>query len=395
MSRYYSYLNSAHTILQQYHGKDPFILFLKKYFKKNKKYGSKDRKQISHLCYCYYRLGKMFIGSSLINMDQQILSGLFLCSTVRNEMLQHLKPAWNESVNLNLQQKLSLLNLEFSSVFPWQEDLSDGIDYVAFSRSFFIQPDLFLRIRPGNEVAVKQKLEKAGMSFNHLKSNVVALPNASKVDGVLEINKEVVIQDYSSQQTGWFLKNLEISTFNNQLVIWDCCAASGGKSIMAHDIFHGAMFTVSDIRKTILINLKKRFEEASIKNFRSLIIDLANPQSKITGSPFDLVICDAPCTGSGTWSRNPEQLYYFDKKKIDHYSSLQKKIVTNAVPHLKPGGYFLYITCSVFKKENEEVVDYIVQNSALKKIKMEVLKGYDKKADTMFVALFVKKDSVE
>jgi 16S rRNA (cytosine967-C5)-methyltransferase len=50
----------------------------------------------------------------------------------------------------------------------------------------------------------------------------------------------------------------------------------------------------------------------------------------------------------------------------------------------------LYITCSVFKKENEEVVEFIQGNSELELIKMELLKGYDKKADTMFAALFKK-----
>ena len=54
---------------------------------------------------------------------------------------------------------------------------------------------------------------------------------------------------------------------------------------------------------------------------------------------------------------------------------------------LNNNGYFLYITCSVFKKENEAIVDFIKQQFHLELIKMELLKGYDKKADTMFAAL--------
>ena len=57
---------------------------------------------------------------------------------------------------------------------------------------------------------------------------------------------------------------------------------------------------------------------------------------------------------------------------------------------MKPAGSFVYITCSVFKKENEEVVTFIKENFHLKLKQMEVLKGYDKKADSMFVALFEK-----
>ena len=75
--------------------------------------------------------------------------------------------------------------------------------------------------------------------------------------------------------------------------------------------------------------------------------------------------------------------------KIESYSALQKKIVSSVIPQLKSGGFFVYITCSVFKKENEEVAEFIKNNKAgLDLIKMELLNGYDKKADTMFVALF-------
>jgi 16S rRNA (cytosine967-C5)-methyltransferase len=55
---------------------------------------------------------------------------------------------------------------------------------------------------------------------------------------------------------------------------------------------------------------------------------------------------------------------------------------------VKKNGCFLYITCSVFEKENEEVVSFIQNNLPLQLIAREYLKGYDEKADTLFVALF-------
>jgi 16S rRNA (cytosine967-C5)-methyltransferase len=57
---------------------------------------------------------------------------------------------------------------------------------------------------------------------------------------------------------------------------------------------------------------------------------------------------------------------------------------------LKPGGSLLYITCSVFKKENEEMVEYINEKFHLQLVKMELLRGYELKADTMFAALLKK-----
>jgi len=58
------------------------------------------------------------------------------------------------------------------------------------------------------------------------------------------------------------------------------------------------------------------------------------------------------------------------------------------LPHIQPGGYLLYITCSVFKRENELQVEFIAGHNTMKLLRHECLKGYDKKADTMFAALF-------
>lgn len=66
------------------------------------------------------------------------------------------------------------------------------------------------------------------------------------------------------------------------------------------------------------------------------------------------------------------------------------QIVSNAIPHLQKGGIFIYITCSVFKKENEGIVNFIKEKFHLQSLQMELLKGYDKKADSMFTAAFIK-----
>ena len=388
MGRFYSYLDSAVQILSAYKGEEPFASFLKKYFGRNKKYGSKDRKRIAHLCYCYFRLGKALLN---IPVEERILTGLFLCSDSQNEMLEQLKPEWSEKIELPIRGKLLIINssLLIDQVFPFKEQLSNGIDHEKFCESFFIQPDLFIRLRPEYENLVKRKLLDQGINFFAVTSACLSLPNASRIENIIELDKEAVVQDLSSQETGNFLKNFKFETSNLKPKVWDCCAASGGKSLMLHDIDPDIELTVSDIRQSILINLKKRFAKAGIKNYKSFVTDLT--QSNLTSGigTFDFIVCDAPCTGSGTWSRTPEQLYFF-QGGIEQYSLLQKKIVSNIIPRLKEGGCLLYITCSVFKEENEAVVDFIKDNFGLQLIKMELLRGYDKKADTMFTALFKK-----
>lgn len=389
MSRYYSYINSAKEILTAYTGAEPFASHLKKKFAANKKFGSKDRRQITQLCYAYYRLGNAL---QELSVEERLLAGLFLCHRSSNDLLQHLKPEWNDVVETAFEKKVAMLNNEVntSSIFPYSNELSAGIDVDAFACSHLQQPDLFLRIRPGRKETVLHQLKAAVISFQLRGDATIVLPNTTKIEEIIMINKDAVVQDYSSQRVGELLKNLLPLTFNHKPFVWDCCAASGGKSIMAKDILGDLELTVSDVRESILLNLKKRFAEAGIKNYNSKVVDLSHSAFSIHHSPFDLIIADVPCSGSGTWGRTPEQLSFFNKDSIETYSTLQKKICFNASTKLKPGGYFLYITCSVFKKENEENVQWLQDELQLNLIKQELLIGYTQKADTMFAALLQK-----
>ncbi len=386
--KYFSHLHTAAQLTEQYKSHQAFGDYAKEFFRAHKKYGSTDRRQILQLCYAGFRTGKALQDRPV---EERILTGLFLCSPEPNILLQHLKPEWNDKTILGLEEKLAMVNADPEKIFPWKEELSETIDTKAFNLSFLVQPDLFLRLRPGREEWVKDKLKQSGIQFREIDAHSLALPNASKVDAVLEADKEAVVQDLNSQRVGQFIEmaaeHLDIST------VWDCCAGSGGKSIMTFDTIDHIQLTVSDIRESILDNLEKRFEQAGIKSYNAFTADLATNLFDARNyfsskTKFDLIIADVPCTGSGTWGRSPEHLSFFNPKLIDQFSLLQKNIVSNVIPLLLPGGAFLYITCSVFKKENEELVQFIQDGHGLKLQHQQLLKGYDEKADTLFVALF-------
>jgi 16S rRNA (cytosine967-C5)-methyltransferase len=383
MSRFFSYLNSATAIFQEYNGEDPFASFLKKYFALNKKFGSKDRKYVAHLCYCFFRLGKMLLA---LPVSQRIIAGLFICSTEPNQILEALNPHLNQKTGLTFKEKCVVFESLITEIFPWKEELTGKIEYENLCQSMLVQPDLFIRVRPGKEAVVKQKLETVNFDYKVETSSCTRLPNSTKVDAIIEIDKDAVIQDYNSQRVFELLQKQKVS-FKDGFRVWDCCAASGGKSILVNDLFPKIELTVSDVRTSILHNLQKRFSIAGIKNYKSFVADLSREAAQIKPG-FDLLICDSPCSGSGTWSRTPEQLYYFQREKINYYSELQKKITINAIKSLQKGGYFLYITCSVFEKENEGAVEFLLQQTDLQLQGMDYYKGYNIKADTLFAALF-------
>ncbi len=382
-----SHFAVAKKLLLSYKHDVPFNVYLKLYFRQNKKHGSKDRRSITSLCYNYFRLGKSFTN---VTVEERILSGTFLCEKTPSEIFRFYKPEWNDVIERSLNEKIAILKSQFSieDIFPFHDELSKGIDAKNFSFSFLHQPKLFIRIRPGFEKTVLQKLEINNIKCEVISKNCIAFSNSSKIDTVIDLDRQAVVQDYNSQRVGEYLK-LVIENKKSEIDVWDCCAASGGKSILAYDINPSIKLIVSDKRKSILQNLEERFAKAGIKNYTSFVADLSSPHPlEKVARRFDFIIADVPCTGSGTWSRTPEQLFYFDEKELKKYSDLQKNIVQNVTPYLKPGGHLVYITCSVFKKENEEVVNFVRERLKLTLIEMQLLKGCEIKADTMFVALF-------
>jgi 16S rRNA (cytosine967-C5)-methyltransferase len=375
--KYDNQLRYASTIVKQYNGQVPLSAWLKQYFRNNKQMGSRDRKTIAEMVYGYYRLGHQKFDS----VEERLLAFIATSDNLPEVRDYFFNKASNKQD----------LQVSVDKIFPFKIHLSDGINSDQFSSSFLVQPNLFLRIRPGKEEDVFQKLNDNFTSYHLCSNDCLELPNSTKIESVLEINSEVVVQDKSSQATGRLIREVARNK-PGKLNVWDCCAASGGKSIMAHDFIADISLTVSDIRESIISNLHSRFQEAKINNYTARVMDVASPAATVPPSIYDLVIADVPCSGSGTWSRTPEQLYFFREEKIKYYSDLQKRIVSRVIPSLKPYAYLLYITCSVFREENEELVQYVTQNfQNLEAVTASLIQGYEDRADTLYAALFINR----
>lgn len=368
----------------------PLAAYLKQYFAQHKKHGSKDRKQITELCYCYCRLGHALPS---LPAEERVKVALFLCSNELKQWTALYNEQWQQQHNALLEKRLAFVQSMYPSfntkdLFPWLSECSKTIDSIAFAISHLVQPRVFLRIRPGHEAVVVNTLQEQQVAFEQPSANCISLPPNSKTAEILAINKTAVVQDYSSQRVGETLQRLQSLEPQTTWKVWDCCAASGGKSILVTDILHPQQLTVSDVRASIIHNLQQRFKEAGISRYHWFVTDLTKEKGFLENRSFNLVVCDVPCSGSGTWGRTPEQLLYFNEEKLQHYVQLQQDIVHNIAPQLQPDTYFLYITCSVFAAENEQMVTVLQQQYQFALLHSEVLKGYSSQADTMFVALF-------
>ncbi|WP_285058572.1 RsmB/NOP family class I SAM-dependent RNA methyltransferase [Pedobacter ginsengisoli] len=380
-------IRSFQQIFKSYDGLMPLHRFLFGYFKRNKQMGSSDRRWATRYIYSFFRLGKAMPDADHI---LRLAIADFLCnqtpSLVIEDLLAHLK----DRVSLTVKEKVTLIKerypeFQLADVFSFKNILSEGIVLPDFYESYFTQPDLFLRVKAGYIEQFAETLKQHNIGFTQLTETTLALPNGTKLEHLMPNQKYYQVQDVSSQRTGAYFQPAAWDYW------WDCCAASGGKSLLLHDLEPKVQLLVSDVREESLNNLDERFQEAGLKKYQKKVLDLLqNNDPDLHHYEFDGIILDAPCSGSGTWGRTPEMLYYFNDQKIAYFSKLQQTIAGNVVKYLKEGKPFVYITCSVFRLENEEVVAWIEENLPLKLEKSEVIKGYNNKADTMFAARFTK-----
>ena len=325
-----SHQNVADKLVREYEGPTPFVLYLKTYFAANKKHGSKDRKSISAICYEYFR--------------------------------------------------------KLSAQFPLTSFISSSIDIPKFTASHLQQPLLFIRARPGKKELVKATLEKEGLFFESINEMAFALPNTSSLQNIIVLNKEAVIQDINSQALASLLQL--IPSAEKPLVVWDPCAASGGKSILIKDTMPSVQLHVSDIRENILFNCEKRLKEAGIQPASLQVVDITLPFA--IKKQFDFIFADLPCSGSGTWGRTPENLVGYTELQLTKMTQLQESILHHLMPAIKTGGYLLVATCSVYQKENEDQIQKLMDTGKFKLVAQQYFIGYEKHADTLFGALLQK-----
>jgi 16S rRNA (cytosine967-C5)-methyltransferase len=143
--------------------------------------------------------------------------------------------------------------------------------------------------------------------------------------------------------------------------IWDCCAAPGGKTLVLARRRGDAELLATDANPRRLEALAARLRAVATQ-VRTLEADATRlPESE---GLFDLILCDVPCSGTGTLGRNPEVRHRLQPSDLARQATRQKQILTSALGRLAPGGYLLYSTCSLEPEENEQVVAEALASTA-------------------------------
>lgn len=365
------------NILTAYDGKLPLHHFLKAYFKQHPKLGSRDRRGLSDAVYGWCRAGKT-LEQDRHDLPLKRLAAMQLCGLRPKAFALFFPEEWRQ----DLDESLSGFSIQRSNIFPYDIPFSEGILREEWISSLLRQPRLFLRIRK-DHAKLERILRAQGIGYEWITRTCLALPNSTKLDGLFP-EDAYVVQDASSQATGEYLYGKSGEQW------WDCCSGAGGKSLMLADNSRGIHLLTTDVRESILQNLSARFRQYQLPQPERRVLDAANASmvNSVTGNRrFEGIICDVPCSGSGTWARTPESCYFFKPETLDDYSQRQRSILSNAANYINANGRIIYITCSVFREENEAVIAAVASEKNLQIETSRLINGVAVAADSLFIAV--------
>ena len=154
--------------------------------------------------------------------------------------------------------------------------------------------------------------------------------------------------------------------------IWDCCAAPGGKTLMLARRSPNAEIRATDVSAKRTAQMQARFKHfAYAESIRCSVSDAT--ATARDGAVFDLILCDVPCTGTGTLAGNPEIRHRLRPEDLDRQSERQRAILSGALHRLAPGGRLVYSSCSLEPEENEQVIDAVVKSPEFLRVPVDNL----------------------
>ena len=203
---------------------------------------------------------------------------------------------------------------------------------------------------------VEAELRAAGLEVSRTPWSALGLrvpseppPNIQALDGFKAGKFE--IQDEGSQVVCWLA-----GAQPGQTVV-DYCAGGGGKTLgLAQAMTGQGKLIAADVVNKRLENIRPRLKRAGVEAELVLIGQNGGGLEAVNGQA-DLVFVDAPCSGSGTWRRRPEDAWRLTTEEVEKLHALQVRILSQATKLVKPGGRLVYVTCSMLARENEASAD--------------------------------------
>jgi 16S rRNA (cytosine967-C5)-methyltransferase len=218
------------------------------------------------------------------------------------------------------------------------------------------EPALWIRTKIGSGESVAKRLGNciAAVGTDGLRP---APPTAFQYAGIKDLYRtpefqggEFEIQDLASQLVGHACDPQPGETW------WDTCAGEGGKTLHLADLMQNkGLLWASDRSVRRLAKLKERAARAKVFNYR--VTEWDGAAKLPTRTKFDGILIDAPCSGVGTWQRNPHARWTTNARDVHELAAVQTRLLDHVAPALKSGGRLIYSVCTLTRAETTAVAD--------------------------------------
>ena len=318
---------------------------LHRFLRKHKEYGSRDRREISEAVFAWFRWRGWVSLLPEGEAGQRLDAAAELshaAETSPGKPLAELAASFAETHGLPTAPSWRLL-------FP--EALADEPEFTEpIARALQRRPDTWLRLCSSAAPSLVSDLVGAGIPVTkHPRlAAAVSLPPSSKLQELLLRHPgSAEVQNPASQAVAWVCRPKAGERW------WDTCCGSGGKTLHLQDLASGKLeLLATDVRESILTELNAR------KGRRRVEVKRMDPSRETLPSlRFDGVLVDAPCSGIGTWARNPDARWRFKKEEVATFAALQTKLLLRASERVKAGGALVYSVCTLTWAETDAVTE--------------------------------------
>ncbi len=200
------------------------------------------------------------------------------------------------------------------------------------------------------------------------------LPTGHAVDGDAAILDGLVeIQDLGSQMI------VDACAAKPGLTVLDLCAGAGGKTLALASYMNGkGRLVASDTNRARLDQLRPRANRAGALDIETVLLNPGRERAMLNylSGACDVVLIDAPCSGSGTWRRNPETRWRLDPARLQRVIDEQAKLLGIGAEMVAPGGHMVYAVCSLIAAEGRgQVAGFLASNSGWRAVETGVSAG--------------------
>lgn len=359
------------------------------YFKTRRYIGSKDRQAISAYVYGVMRhrascdwwalergLSPLLMGS-VGAARIRLLTYLWIFEKVKRETIgilfsgEKYDPQRLSDKERSIFEKLP----ELETLSPWVEGEFPEWLYPFLKRRFGenlkAEMEAFLKQAPLDLRVNTLKATREDVLANLKRTGLSVAPSPLSPWGLRCEERENITQTKAFQEG-----LVEIQDEGSQLIVnlmdvspgqsvLDLCAGAGGKTLaLAALLENKGRVVATDTAEWRLKRAKERLKRAGAFNVE--LRELGGAQDKWLKRQkerFDRVLVDAPCSGSGTWRRNPDQKWNITPQDVEALTTLQKSLLEAAAPLVKQGGYLVYATCSLLCEENQDVAGAFLENN--------------------------------